>query len=592
MKLGTRLEHREGSAKDSFKAHRVMLTRTRSAWLLSVATLAGTLAVLIADRRADQFYRPLRVVARGLAEESFPRAARLDVVVLATLCVVVAMTVALDSHCSRPDRVRSHVVSVLIAVAIAIVGGLFLGPLTALLVPLAFLLVLWAGPRLADAAPADVQLPLTLGLAARILVAFGLGLYGRATHGGLPVLDDEESLHRAAVELAPILAAGHGDLQPAWWHLPSPYLSLLGSLYLVLGPDFTAVRILNAAVGTVAVALVFGIAKRTFGPAAARAAAWTVAFWPAVVLWSGSGLRESLFTTSTLLVPWLLTRRLTSPAWGVGLATAAVTLIVIGALRNYTAWVLALAAALGLASRRLALAGLLFVGVVAVWPRLPIAAQLTPSAIERQAAAIELATIPETDPAKRPPPPNRSLPEITSIVRAQLPGDTGLTTAIVFGYETDPIRYVIATDRDSFYVLPPERVGPVNAENVTWDVPLRRLLSGLRLLFLPPAPWGSAPVQRLATIPDALALDFLVALVVLSVWTERRVRSTAWVVSVVYLVVMIFGLAIISANLGTVFRHRGMLVPWASMLAAPLLVDLIARQRWVAILRSRSPSAT
>jgi 4-amino-4-deoxy-L-arabinose transferase-like glycosyltransferase len=373
-----------------------------------------------------------------------------------------------------------------------------------------------------------------------------------------------------------MLTSGFGYVQPAWWHLPNPYLALLAGLYALIGPEFTAVRLLNAGLGALSVALVYGIVQRLFTRRAAWAVGLVVALWPAVVLWTGTGLRESLFTTCTLLVPWLLTRRLPRPAWSAAAAAGALAVLVVGTLRNYAAAALAVGLIVAAIRKRPLVAPVLLLLGLVLWQRLPLAQELTPRGLEYRAAAIELSTIPETDPAKRAQPPDPAHQYyVTQIVRVQLPGDTGLTTAVVYGYQTDPFRYVVATDQNTFSTLPPEQVQPLTEQNVTWAVPLARLFTGLRLLFVPPTPWDSVSIQRLATVPDALAWDVLFALGAVGCWQSRGSWSAAWLVVLVYLVLMILALALASSNLGTAVRHRGMLVPWLAILTAPALARLV-----------------
>jgi hypothetical protein len=226
------------------------------------------------------------------------------------------------------------------------------------------------------------------------------------------------------------------------------------------------------------------------------------------------------------------------------------------------------------------------VGLVA-WASLPLAREITPRGVEYRAAAIELSTIPETDPAKRVKPPDPAHQRyVTEIVRVRLPGDDDLTTAVVYGYAYEPFRYVVATDQQTFYTLAPEDVQPLGEDNVTWSVPLARLFTGLRLLFVPPAPWETVSIQRLATVPDALAWDVLFVLGVVGAWHSRRAWSPAWLVVLVYLVLMILALSLASSNLGTAVRHRSMLVPWLAVLASPALAAVVA---WLGA--TRAPAA-
>jgi hypothetical protein len=355
-----------------------------------------------------------------------------------------------------------------------------------------------------------------------------------------------------------------------------------------------------------------------WGASSARVAGWLVALWPVVVFWSGTGLRESAFAVASLLVPWLLLGRgdARTAAERIVLATTiGLALFVMWTYREYA--VAAMLAGLLLAAAppvvgwvrahrqpAAAVALVLLVGLGVAAPRLagvlrsePVnlaLGWLSPRGLEYRAAATELSTIVETDPRKRPAPPSPDIPGVTTIVRVQLPGETELRTGVVAGYEYDPFRYHIKFDKDSDVVVDPDRVQRLTDDNVGWDAPLGRLLDGLRLLIAPPAPFG--PLAHVATIPDALAWDVLAALAVASaVWMGRRRiprpppsaalpmrpgfawlarRSPAWLVCTLFPLVMLLALGFASAYLGTVVRHRSMLVPWLALLAAPAIVRL------------------
>jgi 4-amino-4-deoxy-L-arabinose transferase-like glycosyltransferase len=548
---------------------------------------AGGLLIGAADVWLNRVIEPLRHTSGEAVQRLFPQTARLDLLVLVALAILVA-AVLVNERDQLPAASESLKVPLLLAGVLGVAGAALLSPMTGLLVPVAFLSVWWIGPRLTDGPATEVRRLLCLALSLRVLVAFGLGLYGLASHSGLPVLDDEESLHRAAIEVAPMLTGGFGYVQPAWWHLPNPYLSLLAGMYAVVGPEFSAVRLLNASLGALSVALVHGMVQRLFSQPAARGAALVLAVWPAVVLWTGTGLRESLFTTCSLLVPWLLTRHLPRPAWSVAAAAGGLAVLVVGTLRNYAAAAEAVGLAVAAMRLRPLLAPVVLVLGLVAWAILPLAREITPRGLEYRAAAIELSTIPETDPAKRAQPPdpaNRRY--VTEIVRVQLvPGDPSLTTAVVYGYQNEPFRYVVATDENTFYMLPTEQVQPLTDDNVTWSVPLARLSKGLRLLYVPPVPWEAVSIQRLATVPDALAWDALFVLGVAGAWQSRRAWPPAWLVVLVYLVLMILALSLASSNLGTAVRHRGMLVPWLVILSAPALARLVG---WLAAARASAP---
>jgi Dolichyl-phosphate-mannose-protein mannosyltransferase len=561
-------------------------------WLPPVLAFGGLL-IGTADVWLNRVIEPLRHTSGEAVQRLFPQTARLDLLVLLALALLVSAVLGYERDQLRREP-ESLKLPLVLAGVLGVAGAALLSPMTGLLVPVAFLTVWWLGPLLTDGPAAEVRRLVCLALSLRVLVAFGLGLYGLASHSGLPVLDDEESLHRAAIEVAPMLISDFGYVQPAWWHLPNPYLALLAGLYAVIGPEFSAVRLLNASLGALSVALAYGTVQRLFSQRPARAVGLVVAVWPAVVLWTGTGLRESLFTTSTLLVPWLLTRHLPRHTWSVAAIAGGLAMLVAGTLRNYAA--AAEAAGLAVAAMRLRplVAPVVLAVGLAAWAALPLAHEITPRGVEYRAAAIELSTIPETDPAKRAQPPDPAHQHyVTEIVRVRLPGNDDLTTAVVYGYAADPFRYVVATDQSTFYTLAPDDVQPLRENNVTWGVPLTRLFAGLRLLFVPPTPWEGVSIQRLATVPDALAWDVLFVLGVAGVWQSHRAWSPAWLVVLVYLALMILALALASSNLGTAVRHRSMLIPWLAILASPALARVAARvepARRASLVRLQTPA--
>lgn len=564
--------------------------------LAPLATGVAVLALVVADILLNKWYAGTREDGPPLSWATLVWAARADLLVLIALAGLVAFLLLRGGPPAQTQAPWPSGVRLLVWLpcgALAMAAGVLAGPLSCLMVVAVYLLAMRIGPWLAGARDSRLGLILATGLTLRLLVAIGLGVYGNASHKAVAVLDDEVALHRAALELGAILAVGKGNLQPDWWHLPGPYLSGIGALYWLVDRDFTLVRVANAGIAALAIGVVYGIARALFGAAPARLAACLVAVWPSFVFWTATGLREAAFATVSLLIPWLLARRrdprTRESALLVG-TTVALAAYVVWTLRSYAVVGLAMGVALaGVAPlrpwarrhmRTAALAGvaigLIGLGAVMQLPgsgwRGPfnyLLSGMSPPSLENRAAAFELSTLVEADPRKRPPPPDPSLAPITAIVRVLPPGETAFHTGVVAGYLLDPVRYRIDLDKDTELVVPTERVQLLTDANVGWDVPLRRLVGGIRLFVVPPAPWES--LAHVVTIPDALAWDVLAVLAAYSAWRMPRGSSVTWLVLMAYPLVMVVALALASSYLGTVVRHRSMLIPWLVLLAVPLL---------------------
>lgn len=123
-----------------------------------------------------------------------------------------------------------------------------------------------------------------------------------------PLPDDDAFRYDFA---ARALADGRGyvhlDGSPtAFW--PPGYPLLLATVYTVFGESVRAAQLLNVALGTATVALVYLIGRRTFGATTGLIAAAIVAAFPSLVFFTGVTLSEIAFTFLALLAVWLLLR--------------------------------------------------------------------------------------------------------------------------------------------------------------------------------------------------------------------------------------------------------------------------------------------
>jgi 4-amino-4-deoxy-L-arabinose transferase-like glycosyltransferase len=109
------------------------------------------------------------------------------------------------------------------------------------------------------------------------------------------------------------LAAGHGfGIVP---DVPTPirapfYPMFLALLYAVFGHSYLIVLLMQAALGAVTCAAVYGVARPVWGTSIARGAALATALYPALIAYCGYVLSETLFTLLFVLSTLLLIKML------------------------------------------------------------------------------------------------------------------------------------------------------------------------------------------------------------------------------------------------------------------------------------------
>jgi hypothetical protein len=567
----------------------------------------GSLALVASGGSSLAFQLALRVSSHNAATEAiYPWTVWADLLVLAAL-VAGLVLLAVQTPAEAGDvRAPRRWLGTLILVLAAVAGWRF-GAFNAGLLLVCSLGALWVGRGVAGTRDRGLWWVLGTALLLRLATAQGLGLYGLATNGGPIVLDDEQSYDFAARQLARILAIGTGDLDTEWRHLIGHHLDLLGLLYWLREPNFTSIRLIDAALGTVAVGLALGIGRAVWNQPAGYVAAWLTAVWPLLVLWTATGLRESLTLVAGLLLPGLFVGspwRGQSPALAslrivVGGLAAAVLLVARPEALTALALAAAIVGSIALPARRAGrwpvlarvalfgaavglVGGGIFVGTSGVVGA--IGQPLSPRALEYRAAVAELTPMIEHIRERQAPKPEAGMLNLGTLLRAVPPGRTRLETVIVAGYTSDPLGYQVLVADGTSFVIPPQDVHGPTDENVDWRDVLGRFAQGTRLLLVPVTPWDNGPSRRLLLVPDALAWDGLLVLSLMAARRNWRRLSPGRGLLYAYPWLIILGLALTSTNVGTVARHRSTLVPWLALASAPFLLHL-AERAWTTLRR-------
>jgi 4-amino-4-deoxy-L-arabinose transferase-like glycosyltransferase len=127
--------------------------------------------------------------------------------------------------------------------------------------------------------------------------------------------------------IGPAVAAGEQYLLNAYTYTEA-------ALYFVLGHHPLAMKLVNCLFGALVAGLVFLITRRVFGPRAGIFAGVAAALFPSTFLWSLTNLKETMFLFGAALLLWLLTLLITSGRW-VLIVPLLAALALVGGLRLY-----------------------------------------------------------------------------------------------------------------------------------------------------------------------------------------------------------------------------------------------------------------
>ncbi|MSQ37872.1 MAG: hypothetical protein EXR61_06125, partial [Chloroflexi bacterium] len=108
---------------------------------------------------------------------------------------------------------------------------------------------------------------------------------------------------------------------------------------------------------------------------------------------------------------------------------------------------------------------------------------------------------------------------------------------------------------------------------LVFDRTLAHIPRGLAYAVLAPFPWEVRRTADLATIPEMLAWYLLFTLAVWSLWRFRR-HWWLLVPFALYVAGLLAVFTLAEGNVGTLYRHRSMIIPAVAVLASPGLVAL------------------
>jgi 4-amino-4-deoxy-L-arabinose transferase-like glycosyltransferase len=158
------------------------------------------------------------------------------------------------------------------------------------------------------------------GLAVVCLIAFALRLFVVLSLRDMGLFADMQEYHDRALHLL-----NTGTLPADAFRVPV-FSILMAGIYKVFGPHLLAIRLAQALMGTVTVALTYAAARRVVSSRGALLAAFLVAIYPALLLYTAYTMAETTFTLFVMVAIVLWLRLGWWAALGAGLATGAATL--------------------------------------------------------------------------------------------------------------------------------------------------------------------------------------------------------------------------------------------------------------------------
>jgi 4-amino-4-deoxy-L-arabinose transferase-like glycosyltransferase len=379
-----------------------------------------------------------------------------------------------------------------------------------------------------ETAGSTVEVVIALSFALHIAVAVVLYTGSLAVGMGGFIPGDDRTYAQASAGLA---SYWHGDprspvVPPDWGgyaYLFGSWVYLESAIFYVIGPEPLVPIFLNGVMALVIGMLAYDVARRLFGRSPAIVALAVVAFFPSLVLWSSLNLKDVLVVLLAVTCLWALVRFHETPRWWF-VALALMCLVPLESTRRY-----------------------IFVGLAVL---IPIALLLTPNLPNRSRLKWGVAAA------------------LVALVLVGLSPAAALARANLLDLFEQARSGMSLGARTGFPASPPATPDDLPQRTIQY------LPIGLAYALFAPFFWDIGRRADLLTLPE-MALWYV--LVVAALWTVLRHRRRWRSLSPLFMYVagVMLVLALIEGNVGTLFRHRAMVIPTTTILASPVLAQLM-----------------
>lgn len=407
-----------------------------------------------------------------------------------------------------------------------------LSPLTVLMLPLMVMMMFWVARGLSPTERRWFLTLVTAAIVARVLVIAGLFLSADADKPFAAFFGDEEMFKFRAIWLRNIglgLPISTADFIYAVEETgKSQYLFLIAYVTALVGEAPYGVHLLNCAMYIAAALLLYRIVRPAYGRLPAFAGLTLLLFLPSLFVWSISALKEPLYTLLAAIELVCAVAIVRAPTWT---RRAAAVLAVV---------VLALALE-GLRKGGLIVAGIGTIGglgaaFIASRPRLLLA----------------------------------SLP-LAPIVAVLLVMTTGVEERILAVLRDSAFYHSghVFTQGVSYRTLDAwYYIDPADIRRMPWSDVVAYVGRSIPGYVFQPLPWTIESRSLLAYLPEHLLWLAMLPLIPLGIVGGLRRDALLTSVLLAHGLALVLIVALTSGNVGTLIRHRGLVLPYLVWLAA------------------------
>jgi hypothetical protein len=319
----------------------------------------------------------------------------------------------------------------------------------------------------------------------------------------------------------------------------SSYLSAITFVQLLVGRAPYGLRLLNALIFIGAVLLLFRVTRRSFGPAVAFTGLVVLLFLPTLFFWSISLLKEAIYFVLMAIVLAATIECAHQRSWPVRAALALAAGAALWALQDLRTGAVALAVAglaLGFGARLIAARPWRVAAAIGALAAGLLAVAVIPALQDRVLAGL-----------------NRAATE-----------HTGHVFTVGHAYKLlDPSAYVFPHSGQQYALTPAEAA--------------RFVVRGLASYLVVPLPWRMATTGELVYMPEQVFWYVLLALAPIGIAAGYRRDPLVTCLLVGFLVPTAIVVALTTGNVGTLIRHRTLIVPYLVWLSAMGGCALVSR---------------
>ena len=322
----------------------------------------------------------------------------------------------------------------------------------------------------------------------------------------------------------------------------SQYLYLLAFVQALVGDAPYGIHVFNLTVYLAGVIVLYRLARASYGPVPAIGGLLVLLFLPSLFIWSVSALKEPLYTLLAALELVCAVAVVRTPRWSVKLLSI-LAIVAIAFLLE------------GLRKGGLLVAGVGSVlGIVAAFivtrPRLLLATAVG-------APAVVFALVAGTGIEER----------VLSVLRSSAIYHVGHVFTPGYSYMT----------LDSWYYIEPRDIPRMPMGDAAAYA--ARSLAGY---VFEPVPWAIESRAVLAYLPEYVFWLMTILLVPAGVVVGLRRDALVTCLLATHSLILVMMVALTSGNVGTLIRHRGLVLPyiiWMAALAACELIRVVAATR-------------